>query len=291
MEGGLNFKNLSNQNIAMGAKLLWRIIAPKSGWAQLALWKKYFRGQRARCLDKPKITTGTMIHKLCEKASALINLHAHWIPGNGKRIQIWEDRIMGSDPLGDDRSLVLLKEWMDKASIKTPWDLSHWENDVWKADIRGWGPTPRSYTVSQGYRQLSRHPNVPPDPKPWQGIWSQTTFPKIDSFCWLLCYHRILTEDRLQKRGFIGPSRCSLCGEHEENASHMMLFCKFVVDLWKEALSPWSTDFAPPNHCSKLFSNWKCMYPGGTAQNPHIKEAWLALSKLICWHIWLERNQ
>eukprot|EP00253_Pinus_taeda_P001999 PITA_01999 len=44
MEGGLQFKNINNQNIALGAKLLWRIIATKPGWAQLVLWKKYFRG-------------------------------------------------------------------------------------------------------------------------------------------------------------------------------------------------------------------------------------------------------
>ena len=44
MEGGLNFKDLSIQNVAMGAKQIWRIIAPKPGWAQTVLWKKYFRG-------------------------------------------------------------------------------------------------------------------------------------------------------------------------------------------------------------------------------------------------------
>eukprot|EP00253_Pinus_taeda_P036647 PITA_36647 len=52
-EGGLNFKNLSMQNLAMGAKMIWKIIAPKPGWVQLALWRKYFRGQRMRCLEQP----------------------------------------------------------------------------------------------------------------------------------------------------------------------------------------------------------------------------------------------
>lgn len=72
MEGGLNFKNISNQNIAMGAKLVWRIIAPKPSWAQLALWKKYYGGQRTPCLNNPKTIAGSMIHKLCEKSSTLI---------------------------------------------------------------------------------------------------------------------------------------------------------------------------------------------------------------------------
>lgn len=42
LEGGLNFKNFSIQNTGMGAKLAWRIIASNPGWAQRALWKKYF---------------------------------------------------------------------------------------------------------------------------------------------------------------------------------------------------------------------------------------------------------
>lgn len=71
----------------------------------------------------------------------------------------------------------------------------------------------------------------------------------------------------------------------------MMLSCNFTVDLWKEALDPWSMNFGPFNHWSKLFSNWKRMYPSGVVQNSQIRDAWLALPKLICWHIWLERNQ
>eukprot|EP00253_Pinus_taeda_P018328 PITA_18328 len=50
-EGGLNFKDLRAQNLAMGAKLIWKIIAPNPNWAQIALWRKYFRGMRLRCLD------------------------------------------------------------------------------------------------------------------------------------------------------------------------------------------------------------------------------------------------
>lgn len=44
-EGGLSFKNLNMQNLALGAKLIWKIIAPKPGWVQMVLWRKYFRGQ------------------------------------------------------------------------------------------------------------------------------------------------------------------------------------------------------------------------------------------------------
>eukprot|EP00253_Pinus_taeda_P029236 PITA_29236 len=290
MEGGLQFKNIYKQNIALGAKLLWRIIAPNPGWAQLVLWKKYFRGQRAYCLDNPITTSGTMIHKLRDRSSGLIKQHMHWIPRNGKRINIWEDRIMENN------------NWQSWGNLEVPAHLSkeytnlltHLKGkaplNISKADARGWGSILGKYTVLQGYKQLTQYPNVPPDPRPWQGIWSHSTIPKIDIFCWLLCHHRILNEDRLRKRGVNGPSRCSLCEDHEEIATHLILSCKFAAALWKEASSPLNSDFTPPNHCSNLFANWMCMYPGGT-QNPHIKTAWLALPKITCWHIWLERNQ
>lgn len=36
-KGGLNFKNLCQQNVAMVVKIIWRIIVPKPGWAHLDL--------------------------------------------------------------------------------------------------------------------------------------------------------------------------------------------------------------------------------------------------------------
>lgn len=109
MKAGCTLRISANKILHWVKNCYGRIIAPNPGWAQLVLWKKYFRGQRAHCLDNPITTSGTMIYKLCEKASDLIKQHAHWIPGNGKCINIWEDRIMGSDPLAHNRSLVLLK--------------------------------------------------------------------------------------------------------------------------------------------------------------------------------------
>jgi hypothetical protein len=53
LEGGLNFKDMRTQNLALGAKILWRRVTPKAGWVQHALWKKYFSGPRKRSLDRP----------------------------------------------------------------------------------------------------------------------------------------------------------------------------------------------------------------------------------------------
>ena len=50
-EGGLQIQSLHNQNLALGAKLLWQMITGKESWSKKALRKKYFPGSKKRCLD------------------------------------------------------------------------------------------------------------------------------------------------------------------------------------------------------------------------------------------------
>ena len=90
LEGGLNFKKTQAQNSALGAKLLWRMVTGKPTWSKLALWRKYFRGPRDRCLDFPcKESKGSPIFTLCKKAFPHFSPHLTWVPRNGKKIKIW----------------------------------------------------------------------------------------------------------------------------------------------------------------------------------------------------------
>lgn len=115
----------------MGAKLIWRIIAPKPSWAQLALWKKYFKSKHSHFLDHPLTHPNTPFLKLCIKAFPLINAHAYWVPGNGKRINLWTDRIMNNESLGDCRSLQALHRWMNDVGMHSLWDISVWQDSCW----------------------------------------------------------------------------------------------------------------------------------------------------------------
>jgi ribonuclease HI len=319
----LNFKNLCSQNIAMGVKIIWRIIAPNPGWAHLALWKKYFKGQRTRCLDNPLPQIKSSFLNLCAKVIPLINSHAFWIPGNGKSINVWNDRIMNKAPLAECSSLQTLRLWLDDAGYKMLWDLSLWNGLSWvswkqihvppelqidcavffsllhgmapiharRKDTRGWGSMAGGFSVAQGYAKLLEQPYVPPDPAPWKGIWNHSSIPKVDFFCWLLCHRKILTDDRLQKRGIYGPSRCILCRENVECARHLVLECKFASQIWHELLGTWRSNFVFPSSTSELFANWLPRYPGPFPKNKIIKAAWTSLPKIISWQIWLERNK
>jgi hypothetical protein len=51
--GGLGIPDLAMMNLAMGGKLLWRMISSSPSWWKRALVKKYFIGTKHRCLEQP----------------------------------------------------------------------------------------------------------------------------------------------------------------------------------------------------------------------------------------------
>ena len=110
MEGGLNLKNTKMQNLALGAKILWKMITGKLTWSKKALWRKYFRGPRDRCLELPsKEVKSSPSFALCKKVIPLFASHLTWVPKNGKKIRIWTDSIMGEPPLEQHQELQDLK--------------------------------------------------------------------------------------------------------------------------------------------------------------------------------------
>lgn len=213
-DGGLNLKDLKAQKVAMGAKVIWRIIAPNPGWVQIALWRKYYSGPRTRCLDQPKNKFNTPFSKFIYKTSSLIRDHTFWVPGNRKRIHIRNDSILNKPPLVEVLRKPVLQCWMTEANLITLWDLSNWKENTWagwkqldvptqlhldlntlytllhglaptlknKHDVRGWGVKHSGYYVSQGYAKCLEKPHVPPNPAPWNGIWRIPSIPKVDHF-------------------------------------------------------------------------------------------------------------
>jgi hypothetical protein len=135
-EGGLQIRDLRSKNLALGAKLLWNLVTGKLTWSKHALWKKYFTGARRRCLDTtPKVSEGSYIFTVCQKASGFFKPHLTWILGNGKSILIWEDSILGEPPLDSRPSTSNLKDFLHAQKLSTLWDISNWhsnEIETWK---------------------------------------------------------------------------------------------------------------------------------------------------------------
>ena len=171
-------------NLALGAKILWRIISGEKGLWKEILRKKYMKGARKRCVNEYPLTRkGSPIWILCNKATHIIKNHLHWSLGNGKQIRIWQYCLGPVSPVNHLVAFSDLKQWLDHLNIITLYDLSSWKNngrwDGWKAlevpehlkldfnalcsvlqgsapihnqllDSRGWGKS-GIYTVKEGY--------------------------------------------------------------------------------------------------------------------------------------------
>lgn len=53
---------------------------------------------------------------------------------------------------------------------------------------------------------------------------------KVKAFLWLLVRKSILTLDNLQRRGWIGPGRCTLC-QNEDSINHLFRECTFLIQV------------------------------------------------------------
>ena len=323
-EGGMQVRDLANQNLAMGAKTLWNLIAGKDSWSSKALRRKYFQGDRLRCLDNPiPRKNGSPIYKLCLKALPLFQPHLHWIPGNGKKINLWKDAVMGEQPIGQNTGIQNIKEWAQNSNLNSLWDISSWEEDgSWKDwhmdnlpiqlydekkcllsllqgktpssksrhDKRGWGQRSGSYSAKEGYKVFTSAPHVAPNPAAWTFIWHYPFVPKIDFFCWTTAHKSILTGENLKNRGMEGPSRCPLCCSDEETIDHLLLNCPFSKEIWAEVLLLNIEDLAIHQNITELFATWATSSPFGLHKKDLLKTIWMWAPKAICWKIWLERN-
>jgi hypothetical protein len=98
--GGLGIRDPGLSNLAMGAKILWNLVSRKNDWWKRILQKKYLVGSRLRCLDqRHSLDSGSPIGKLLSASIPLIQSQLTWIPGNGRKILIGADNIMGKQPL------------------------------------------------------------------------------------------------------------------------------------------------------------------------------------------------
>jgi hypothetical protein len=107
--GGLGIRDPEKLNLALGAKVIWRIITGGKEWWKRALCIKYMNTNRKRCVDGiDPGKTGSPIWKLVRASIPLIQTRLNWDPGNGKKIKIWEDNYSESGILSKIPSLTQL---------------------------------------------------------------------------------------------------------------------------------------------------------------------------------------
>ena len=97
-QGGLGIRNPELVSKAMGAKLIWRLITGRKEWWKEVIRKKYIKNSRSKMLDGEWKGKGTPLWQLCKASFNTIKEGCYWIPGNGKRINVWNNSILGQPP-------------------------------------------------------------------------------------------------------------------------------------------------------------------------------------------------
>ena len=128
----------------------------------------------------------TQVLKLVKKMIPTISKNISKIPGNGKNIKLWEDRIMGKEPLNLLSCHEDIQNWMKDRGITSLHSISRGENRNWQEryipgipsnlksqrdsllhhlkgatptsieeeDTFAWDPSGGCYTVNTGYTSL-----------------------------------------------------------------------------------------------------------------------------------------
>ena len=111
-EGGLQVRDPESDNLAMGGKLVWNLFADKHHPVSKIFLMKYLKGGSLRNINPEKLPKGTTIWNLCRNNLILIQQQIYRIPGNGKGIFLWEDKILGNPPLSSINLLYEIKLWL-----------------------------------------------------------------------------------------------------------------------------------------------------------------------------------
>jgi hypothetical protein len=199
--------------------------------------KKYMAGKsKEMSRFPPSQSKGSPIWKLLKASFPLIQSSLHWVPGNGKKINLWKDGILGSHPLHQNVSLSDIRQWMISQNKISLFDIYVWHtNGVWqdwnlglipphlqsqvdlllltlkgvssvhlqKLDFRGWGAF--GYSVKEGYKALLMQTVLPTKESMWKNIWSNDGLPKVNIFCWTLAHGKILTGENWLKEESKAP--------------------------------------------------------------------------------------
>ena len=98
---------------------------------------------------------------------------------------------------------------------------------------------------------------------PHSNVWVGKVPTKIAFFAWEATWGKILTLDRLQRRGWHLPNRCFLCGCEEETINHILIHCTVAKGLWNIILALCGVQWVFPNSVKEVLSSWKGSLWGG----------------------------
>ena len=91
----------------------------------------------------------------------------------------------------------------------------------------------------------------------WKNLWQNPHWMKIKLFMWLIQQKKIITWENILKKGFVGPSKCYLCGTQEEMMEHLLNLCPFTSNLCDWVASVFRKTNRDKLSITNTLKNWR----------------------------------
>ncbi|CAL1369899.1 unnamed protein product [Linum trigynum] len=288
--GGLGIRDLATFNSAMLCKWLWKYGVNSNGWWRTLIDIKYSKGKSQWHTGGSRGGSSSSVWVTIMKEAELFWNLAQVEPGSGAFVSFWYDRWISNPSLavnfpriaavttdldarindivelsGDNVSIQLHtnidlrrgaeQERHNLISLLNSYNFIIGANSpcrlVWLPDQEA------GFSVKSMYRTLleDRCPGVPHFPA--ESVWRKIVPSKICIFIWTVAHNSILTQDKLQKRGWNLANRCDLCYMNEETTAHLLADCNFTKQVWsiiRRSCKP--SVFPSGNDLDSILKNW-----------------------------------
>jgi hypothetical protein len=245
------------------------------------------------------------------------------VMGNGEHTRFWEDRWVGDATLSELFPRLFSISMQKEVSVARmrnqnsvgSWDLIwrrrlfEWENNLLQdllilinsrlvsnaVDRWGWKPEKgEDFTVKSTYSLVSdlfiaRGEISIGRQAVFKSIWKCSAPSKVAGFVWLVLLDRVPTRVNLRRRQIVlgeGNYCCPFCGEDEETTVHLFVYCKCVVQVWRQIFDWLTLVFMLPHSIMSLLS-----LPIAVVSLKSLRQGLVLIWNAVFWCVWRLRNK
>jgi ribonuclease HI len=310
-QGGMGFRNLRAFNEALLAKQGWRILTAPDSLMAKTLKAKYF--PKHQFLHAKRGNRPSYSWQSIQQSSWILKKGCYWLVGNGKNINIWDDRWISPQEGNTTWSIKPTNSNLEHVS-----DLINHTSQQWNThlisqnfipieadnilklpltntsdeDLICWqGTKDGHYTVRSGYNaQMDWETITSAQAQPsnllqgahiWNKLWKIEAPPKQLHLLWRILHNAIPTKTNLLNRGIMCDSMCPMCNKEPETTNHIFQQCEWARLVWFGCPLTITTS----NVQAQNFSDWlSYMLINSTNEC-------MQVTATIVYSIWLARNK